>query len=65
MTADRAFTLQNATIHAEHVELAEIESTWFCGFSELARHSTQEPQNSQNRTGLLCGFREFCVDRRG
>jgi hypothetical protein len=30
-----------------------------------ARHSTQKPQNSQNKTGLLCGFREFCVDRRG
>src|SRR5439155_6237773 len=30
-----------------------------------ARHSTQKPQNSQNKTGFLCGFREFCVDRRG
>src|SRR5204863_9632127 len=29
-----------------------------------ARHSTQKPQNSQNKTGFLCGFREFCVDRR-
>jgi hypothetical protein len=30
-----------------------------------ARHSPQKPQNSQNKTGFLCGFREFCVDRRG
>jgi hypothetical protein len=30
---------------------------------DTARHSTQKPQNSQNNTGLLCGFREFCVDR--
>src|SRR6266542_662779 len=30
-----------------------------------ARHSTQKPQNSQNRTGFVCGFHEFCVDRRG
>jgi hypothetical protein len=30
-----------------------------------ARHSTQNPQNSQNKTGFLCAFREFCVDRRG
>src|SRR5438046_7260097 len=29
------------------------------------RHSTQKPQNSQNKPGFLCGFREFCVDRRG
>ena len=28
-------------------------------------HLTQNPQNSQNKTGFLCGFREFCVDRRG
>ena len=28
------------------------------------RHSTQKPQSSQNTTGFLCGFREFCVDRR-
>jgi len=31
----------------------------------MARHSTQKPQNSQNNTGFLRGFREFCVDRRG
>jgi hypothetical protein len=29
------------------------------------QHSTQKPQNSQNNTGLLCGLREFGVDRRG
>jgi hypothetical protein len=33
------------------------------GFSShVARHSTQKPQNSQNKTGFLCGFREFGVD---
>src|SRR5438128_3850514 len=29
-----------------------------------ARHSTQNPQGSQNRTGCLCAFRELRVDRR-
>ena len=37
--------------------------TFFTGHA--ARHSTQKPQNSQNKTGFLRGFREFCVDRRG
>jgi len=31
----------------------------------MTRHSTQRPQNSQNKTRFLCGFSEFCVDRRG
>jgi hypothetical protein len=27
--------------------------------------TAQKPQNTQNTAGFLCGFREFCVDRRG
>jgi hypothetical protein len=33
--------------------------------SLFARLPLKEPQSSQNNTGFLCGFREFCVDRRG
>jgi hypothetical protein len=34
-------------------------------YVQLTPAQTPDQQNPQNKTGFLCGFREFCVDRGG
>jgi len=62
---------QRICVHAHELRNTKYNSVFFAAFAAFAfqwrtrRHSTQKPQNSQNNTRFLCGFRELCVDRRG